>query len=351
MKSATFLVSALLLLIVSPGPTDARQTEIIWYLQGDGERLAQHVEEHAAGIDVVAPQAYAIDREGNLSGSVSQALLDVARRNGLMVMPLFLNPGFDQEIVHDLLNSREARARAVDQLVSAAREHDYWGWQFDLENIHVSDRDALTTFYREAANALHADGRIISIAVVPTNGGPGGTAFGEYMQDNWRNSFDVKALADAGDFVSWMTYAQHGGPTAPGPIAGVTWIREMMSYVLAEGVPAEQISMGIPTYSGWWQPTYSESRGARVAGHEIPFSKASELLDAYGTETTWLPSEGTSYAFWQNEGVFEWLFLEDARAMAHKLQVFRGYPALRGISIWVLGAEDPAVWPLLKGRN
>lgn len=351
MKSATILASALLLLLVMPAPANARQAEIIWYLQGDGASLASHVETHAAGIDVIAPQAYAIDGEGNLTGGVSQALLEVARRNGLKVMPLFLNPGFDQEIVHDLLVSAEARARAVAQLVSTAREHDYWGWQFDLENIHVSDRDALTAFYREAADALHADGRIISIAVVPTNGGSGATAFGKYMQDNWRNSFDVKALADTGDFVSWMTYAQHGGPTAPGPIAGETWIREMMDYVLAQGVPARRISMGLPSYSGWWQPTFSESRGARVAGHEIPFSKAIALLETHDATTTWLPTEGTSYAFWQNEGVFEWLFLEDARAMEHKLQLFRTYPALRGISIWVLGAEDPAVWPLLKARR
>jgi spore germination protein len=54
-----------------------------------------------------------------------------------------------------------------------------------------------------------------------------------------------------------------------------------------------------------------------------------------------------TYGFWPEYGVFHWVFLENARSMQAKLDLIAEYPGLRGVSIWVLGAEDPDVWPLL----
>jgi spore germination protein YaaH len=46
---------------------------------------------------------------------------------------------------------------------------------------------------------------------------------------------------------------------------------------------------------------------------------------------------------WPNAGVYEHLWIEDARAFEAKLELVRKYK-LRGYSVWVLGTEDPAVW-------
>ena len=110
-------------------------------------------------------------------------------------------------------------------MVELAQRHGYWGWQFDFENFHITDRDAMTQYYREAADALHANGFTISIAVVPTLGTAGRSPFHRYMEANWRGTFDLRAIAGVSDFISYMTYAQHGGPTTPGPIAGLPWMR------------------------------------------------------------------------------------------------------------------------------
>jgi spore germination protein YaaH len=40
------------------------------------------------------------------------------------------------------------------------------------------------------------------------------------------------------------------------------------------------------------------------------------------------------------------MWIEDARAFMAKLELVRGYN-LRGYSVWVLGTEDPALWPEL----
>jgi len=320
--------------------------ETLFYLRNNDQAIRSFAD-NAQHISIIGPQTFNISAAGELRGRVDPRILEIARANDVSVMPLFLNPGFDQQIVHQLLDDPAARDRAVLALVDLAVAHDFWGWQFDLENIHQSYRDRLTDFYRQAAEALHAAGKTISIAVVPTDGSAGSDPFSTYMQENWRNSFDVAALAEIGDFVSWMTYAQHAGGTTPGPVAGLPWMREMMDAVLAQGVAPEKISLGVPSYSDYWLPTHSEASGARVRGRDISFTRANELADAAGAEWVWSPEQGVHYTFWQRNVTFDWIFREDARSFGLKLDLLEEYRGLRGISVWVLGSEDPGIWEVL----
>lgn len=345
---AVCLLSAVGAGCASMDATEVAEREVLFYMPGSGERALDVFRENATRVSIVSPQAFRTDSLGRVEGGVHPEVMAIARRNDVRVVPLIVNPGFDQQLMHALLANPEARRRTIESFVSLAAEHGFAGWQFDYENFHVDDRDAFTAYYRETAEAFREHGLSLSVAIVPTDGSEGTTSFQKYMQANWRNGFDIAALAAAGDFVSLMTYAQHGGPTAPGPIAGLPWVREMLNYALAQGVPPEKISLGIPTYSGWWHPVHDEARGARVAGTEIGHARAVELLGA--NELTWLPDVGAHYAFWSNEGIYEWIFLEDARSLNAKLDLFEEYGALRGISAWVMGAEDPAIWDVLDER-
>lgn len=343
------LVIWYVLFVVRPISGAAPQPfESIWYTPGSGAARLSEARAHINQISVIAPQAFWATADGELQGEVSDSLMMLARESGTRVMPLIVNRGFNQETIHTLLNNRQARKRCVREMVSVGLAKGFWGWQFDFENVHISDRDSLTAFFNEAAAALHDAGMTISVAVVPTNGSFGNTSFSRFMHENWRGSFDVGAMAKAGDFISLMTYAQHGGSATPGPVSGLPWIREMLEYALAEGVPIEKISLGLPSYSGYWFSSYSEQRGARVAGREIAHARAIELLGASKAKTIWLERQGVSYSFWENSGTFEWLFLEDERSFRKKMILFESYPDLRGISVWVLGAEDTGVWSVLS---
>jgi spore germination protein YaaH len=326
----------------------AAAQEVIVYGAGGVRRGADTFLAHADQIDVISPQTYRVDSLGNVRGGVPDKLLLEAFDTNTRLMPLIMNPGFNQEQIHGLLRNAEARQQTIDFMVAEGLEHGFWGWQFDFENVHLSYKDDFTIFFQEAATALHAAGMTASVAVVPTNNIAEDHGFSRYMQDNWRGNFDMKALAEAGDFISLMTYAQHGGPTAPGPIAGLPWMRTMLEYALESGVPVEKISLGMPFYSGYWHPDHFSNGSARVRGNEIQFTRADSLLSTNNVELVWLPYQGVSYGFWQQFGVFHWIFLENARSLNAKLKLFHQYPGLRGISIWVLNAEDPAVWDVLQ---
>jgi spore germination protein len=55
-------------------------------------------------------------------------------------------------------------------------------------------------------------------------------------------------------------------------------------------------------------------------------------------------------AEWTEQGVFRSMWIEDARAFTDELALVTRYH-LRGYSVWVLGTEDPALWPALASRT
>ena len=275
-------------------------------------------------------------------------MVAAARARGVKLIPLVMNPGFDQPSIHRVLTDPSARATALHSLAELCRVNRLDGIQFDFENFHVSDRDAFTSFTRAAVDSVHRAGCSLSAAVVPRTGDdPGSGSYDRWIYDNWRGGFDYKALADTLDFISYMTYAQHTGGSPPGPVAGYRWMLACLDYLLARGVPPAKISLGLAGYSDWWFPVYDDKNGSRVRGSDISYTRGRELLTEAGVSSAWDDAQQASYAMWESHGVFQHLWLEDARAFMAKrrLAAERG---LRGYSVWLLGSEDPAVWAALR---
>ena len=317
--------------------------EAPWYSTG-GETSTQSFLAHAGEISIVSPQVFAMDSTGAIRGHVDPRVVDAAREHGVKLVPLVMNPGFDQPTIHRVLTVPSARQRAVANLVSLCRDNHFDGIQFDIENVHVTDKAALTSFMTESATALHNVGCTVSAAVVPrVSDDRGSNSYHKWIFDNWRAVYDYKALAGALDFISYMTYAEHTGGSTPGPVAGYPWMEEALKFALSTGVPPEKISLGIPSYSDWWYPVFEEKTGSRSRGSDVSYARVSELVTKYALHPTWDDREKAAYAMWPNAGVYEHLWIEDARAFEAKLELVRKYK-LRGYSVWVLGTEDPAVW-------
>lgn len=321
----------------------AQKLEALWY-SVRGEESTRSFLAHAEQISIVSPQVFTIDSLGVIRGSVDPRVVAKAKEKGVKLVPLVMNPGFDQPTIHRILTVPNAREQAIASLVSLCRDNHFDGLQFDIENVNVADKDAFTSFARASASALHAVGCTLSAAVVPrTSEDPGPTSYHRWIFENWRGAYDYKALAEALDFISFMTYAQHTGGSTPGPVAGYTWMKDALEYVLSLGVAPDKISLGIPSYSDWWYPVYEDKTGSRMRGSDISYAKAADLLARYHVQPLWDDREKSPYAFWSNAGVYEHLWIEDARAFMAKLELVRQYK-LRGYSVWVLGLEDPQTW-------
>lgn len=345
--SRRMALQCLALALICVPEIEAQRVEALWYATS-GARSTESFVAHASQISIVSPQVFAFDSMGAITGRVDPKVLVAAKVRGVKLVPLVMNPGFNQALMHRVLTNPRARARAIASLVSLCRDNRFDGIQFDVENVNVSDRDALTSFMQESAGALHRIGCSCSAAVVPrTSDDPGPTSYHKWIFENWRGVYDYKALADSLDFLSYMTYAQHTGNSTPGPVAGYTWMEQSLQFVLSTGVPPQKISLGIPSYSDWWYPSYDEKSGPRARGGDISYSRVTELIEQYHLAPTWDDREKTFYAIWSDAGVNNLMWIEDAKAFAAKLELVRKY-RLRGYSVWVLGTEDPAVWNVVK---
>ena len=345
-----FILLALATLALSP-LHGQRAGERLFYAV-DTEESFESFRRNAGRIDVVAPDVYKVDGQGVVWGDADSRMLRLAREHRVRVMPLVDNQAFDQAMLHALLASPEARRLLVSTLVELCRRHGYWGMQLDFENVAMADRDLYTQLVREAADALHAAGFKLSLAVVHRPDElAGATQYQKWLFENWRAGYDLAALGRAADFLSVMTYAQHTRRTPPGPQAGVDWMDAVMRYVLRH-VPPEKVSLGVPTGAQHWY-TSQEDRitpeMARSYSEQISHARAMGLLERHGARLQWSDEAAVPFAHYARAGTWEWIFLENARSFRAKLALVERH-RLRGISVWVLGPEDPEIWSALEAR-
>ncbi|MBX3173171.1 MAG: hypothetical protein KF709_02055 [Gemmatimonadaceae bacterium] len=326
----------------APSPLEA-----IWYVRNDSAGIASF-EANAQRISVIAPQVYSIDSAGNIRGGTHPRIVEIARANGVKLVPLVMNPGFDLGILHHISTDPVARTATARSLAELCRRENPHGIQLDFENLHFDDRDAFTALAAESVDSVHRAGCELSAAVVPRpNDERGKLPYHHYLYDYWRGAFDYKALADTLDFISYMTYAQHTGGSTPGPVAGFPWMLASLDYLLATGAPPAKISLGIPAYSDYWYPHYDPRSGrAHARGDDIGYVPLMRIIDEAGATPRWDDAQKAWTASWETHGVFEHAWLEDARAFREKLKLVRQHE-LRGYSVWLLGLEDPRTFEVV----
>jgi len=344
----------LLLLVMSEVPcvfAQQKMERLFYYVNRESSfaSFTEHVEQ----ISIVAPVAYNVDEDGVVWGGVDPRVLRIAKEHDIDVMPLIHNPGFHQDMLHDLLSSDIARRRAIESILDECNMYGYSGMQFDFENLSMNDKELFTRFYQEAANALHQGDFMISVAVVHRPAKfPGPTKYFKWLYKNWRAGYDLKALSDIGDFISVMAYSQHTRRTTPGPNAGVPWVKQNLAYFL-KSVPPEKLSLGIPVVSQHWRTEQDDEQylaNARSWSKSLSYREAVSLAERYNARIQWLDDQQVPYTFFENGGLFEYVFFEDAKSFQAKLDLVNSYK-LRGISVWVIGREDEAIWHSLPEKE
>jgi len=336
-----------LLLVCASIMSAQTKSENLFYMI-DNPSSFKSFKENADHISIVCPQTFNISREGVIYGSVDRRVLEIAKVKNIKVMPLVVNKGFDQELLHDVISNPEARKRSIEMMLDYAEHYQLDGWQFDLEGLHISDRDHFTQYYRETAEALHKENLKLSAALVHALENLGGPSeYQLYLYENWRAGYAAKELSDIGDFISIMTYDQHTRRTPPGPVSGIDWMERVVKYLLAEGVEPGKLSLGIPSYSVHWYADYTESRGGFQNGRQIGYDMVQHLLGQNNAVIQWHEKSGCNYALWERGGAFEYVFIEDGQSLERKLDILEKYK-LRGISVWRLGTEAPDFWTALK---
>lgn len=306
---------------------------------------------HYNSINILVSQAYQIDENGVLWGFIDPDVFNFAKTHSMKLMAMITNAGFNKEKTHNFLANPNAQKKALQSIIDACDQNHFYGIQLDFEMVPLEDRDALTRFYQTAADMLHKKGYAISFAVAPLlTDGPITSEFQKRIYENWEGAYDFKALGDCSDFMTIMAYNQHGDITTPGPTASIRWVEQVVKYALRY-VPAQKVSLGIPTYSGYWYTGLTEESPKKIVPRltAIGYDKVNYLLQKFHTNLQWDDVNKNNFASFDHDWLNEYIFAEDAKSFKAKLEVAKKYN-LRGISVFYIGIEDPQIWNVLAGR-
>jgi spore germination protein YaaH len=334
--------------LVKPGRQVLGAYPLAMYYYSPDARGLESLEQHASQMTLVAPQTFWVDAEGFVHGSVPSGILETARRAKIAVMPLAVNPGFDRRAASALLRSVRAQQRAVTYLAYLAKRENFVGWQLDLEYIAPEDKAYYTQFVQRAAARLHAEGRLLSIAVVPrfSDVYPDADPSLEFHGDEWGAPYDFRALGRVVDFMTLMTYDQHNSTTPPGPVAGYDWVKAALVYATAR-VPCQKILLGIPFYGREWIQS-----GDVTSARTLTFADAQNRIERLRMEVLWDERWRTPWFQYSDDSGLHTGWYENSRSLEAKLELMEKHH-LRGFAAWRLGVEDPGFWTLasVKGRT
>ncbi|HDQ72497.1 MAG TPA: glycoside hydrolase [Chloroflexi bacterium] len=307
----------------------------------DSARARASWDAHRAYIDELSPVWYQLDPSGDGSilpyaGARDATLIAEAHGQSTLVIPLInnaSNAGFDAGSVSAVIHDPARRAAHIRVLVEETLTYDYDGIDIDYEGLNGhDDREAFSLFIEELSAALHAQGKLLSIAVHAKTGEPGGWS-GPQAQD-WTR------IGAAVDRFRVMTYDYHWSGGEPGPIAPVWWMEDVIAFAVSV-VPPNRVYVGIHFYGRAWGESASTS---------LTWEGAQDLIAAHDVSPQWKSTETWRlavaepwFAYTDVAGAHHTVWYANGASVAARLKLVQKY-GLGGVAIWRLGGEDPANW-------
>ncbi len=310
-----------------PGLLPNRQTLAIGFFVNWDDASMSSLKQNLDSLDsVIAEWLHLADEDGSLRENDPTRTAQVAayirsRRPEASIVPLVNNwNGHEWEGVKlaRMLAKPAARARTIAQLTAYVESHHFDGISIDFENIPPRAQPDFQRFMAELYAAMHP--RNLSVSVnVPANDA----------------AFDYRRLVPHADHLILMAYDEHWNDSGPGPISSLPWFASVLRQRQRD-IPLDKMIVAIGNYAYDWQkgrPT--EERTFEEAVLVAKESEGRIRLDPVSLNPTF------EYAD-DNDRIHQ-VWMLDAVTAFNQLVVIRSVQP-RGVALWRLGSEDPALW-------
>jgi hypothetical protein len=212
------------------------------------------------------------------------------------------------------------RRELIADLLGETRNFD--GLQIDFEYIPVRDREQFFSFLEELRAGLK--NKFFTVALKART----------RALDN--DVHDYTRISPLVDRILIMAYDEHWGGSAPGPIAGMDWCRNVAAYALSV-IGREKLIMGLPFYGrAWTDPSPAKA---------YTYPQIANLLNESGVLE--VQREKGIPNFEYETSVSVRAYYEDAASLAFRLRMYSDM-AVRAVGFWRLGQENPGVWDVLE---
>ena len=212
------------------------------------------------------------------------------------------------------------RTHIVEQLLTFVESHGYAGVSIDFESIPDKAQPGFRAFLAELYGVFHPKGLQVSVNVPASD-----------------PAFAYRKIAASADLLILMAYDEHWSTGSPGPIASLPWFAKVVRE-RSQDVPKDKMIVALGSYAyDWSKGKPAEERTFEEAVLTARESEGDIRLDPASLDPTF------DYADDDNQIHHVWML--DAVTAFDQLQVVRASGA-RGVALWRLGSEDPAIWTL-----
>lgn len=258
--------------------------------------------------------------------NVSKRDLDAIRQSRIPYLVSTTTTMNGQDFLRMLSGGKALRALAQAHVELASR-YGAVGVDLDWESINFGTAgesnkvaNTLVLFVQELRSAL--GGMSLSVTV------PGRTM---RAPGDWA-VYDYAALGRIADQLRLMAYDYHEASSAPGPVAPVDYVKDVLEYASARVEPRKLV-LGVAGYGYDWS---GPGAGVNVSARNAPALESKpDARAAWQSGPNELRILYPGHEAWISTG-------ESIRKRARVAEKY-GVPM---VSVWSLGEEDPGTWPL-----
>jgi len=252
------------------------------------------------------------------------AIKATCSQNGIKLYAMVHNE-FDAAVVSSIINKANLRAQHIQTLLSMTQNNGFDGVEICYEKLYARDRDAFTLFIQELSSALHANGKLLAVAIHAKTSEPGDWS-GPKAQD-WA------ALGKLVDLFQIMAFCFNDTDTLPGPLAPLPWYKQVLQFAATQ-VPLPKIRMALAAYATEWVSS---------TGIEESVLGAQKVAGYEDAPLQWDTASNSPFYKFTRLGIQHETWYEDARCVPGKMIAVQN-ANIGGICIWRLGSEDAGFW-------
>ena len=310
------------------------------------------VPEAAAGVVVeLNPRSLIL---GDAGGLLIDDQVAVSAEGDFAIVPVLSNVNSDGTIRNDLVDNLLVDAAIqqthIDSIVQLATESGYAGIEIDYRAINPGLRDAFSKFVDDLAQALHQQGKILSVRVELPR---------QVSYDMWDTGvYDWKELGQSVDTIKI--------PTIPDPQAYVPdgRMEQLVRWTVSQ-ISRQQVQFIISTRSidrRGSNPAYLPYEQAMAPFTNVATESERDAFKAEervvfgltaGQDSTNIMYDEGAHTYWfryrDGRGEEHTVWLENAASIAHKLRLLIEYN-LRGAAFTYLldDGNDDQVWQVVR---
>lgn len=294
------------------------------------------------GVNVICPTWFKLrDNNGNISSLASSDYVNYCHSQGVKVWGLVKNLDLDSADidVNYVLTHTSTRHRLVNQIIAQALQYNLDGINIDFEQLSKAEiGDAYIQFLRELSIKCENNDIVLSTSV--------------YRPESYNSVYCYGEQQYFVDYVAVMAYDQHyGQQSGEGSVAALNWVAETIQKTIDEGVPSEQILLGIPFYTRLWKltPTTDDSNSEipyLISRENLGLTSAKNWMNNNISEPIWLEDCKQWYGEIQKNGIIYKMWLEDESSLAERLKLMQEYH-LAGAAFWSSELDNAQAWDVI----